>query len=93
MSLIGHNRHGEELSLHQLSEEVRPLLRFIIGLIIGALGATYFIRSEYARQMDLDTRLDEFQDRANDILAESRRVLDETREQISQVTGMTKPTA
>ena len=63
------------------------MLKFIIGLVVGAVAAAYFMRSEYARQMDLDTRLDEFQDRANAVLAESRRVIEETREQLTQRQG------
>lgn len=62
------------------------MLRFILGLVLGAVAAAYFLRSEYARQMDLDTRLEDFQDRANAILGESRRLLEESREQLRQVT-------
>lgn len=61
------------------------MFRFIIGLLVGAVAAIYLMRSEYARQMDLDTRIEDFQDRANTILGESRRILEETREQIKQV--------
>lgn len=62
------------------------MFRFILGLVLGAVAAAYFLRSEYARQMDLDTRLEDFQDRANAILGESRRLLEETREQLRQMT-------
>ncbi|MGQ9677223.1 MAG: hypothetical protein ACUVX1_16290 [Chloroflexota bacterium] len=62
------------------------MFRFILGLVLGAVAAAYFLRSEYARQMDLDTRLEDFQDRANAILGESRRLLEETREQLRQIT-------
>ena len=63
------------------------MFKFILGMIIGAVAAMYFMRSEYAQQIDLDARLDDFQDRANSVLNESRRLLEETREQLRQTTG------
>ncbi len=60
------------------------MFRFILGLLVGAVAAAYFMRSEYARQMDLDTKLEDFQERATAILGETRRLLEETREQFRQ---------
>lgn len=69
------------------------MFRFILGLVIGAVAAAYFMRSEYARQMDLDAKLEEFQDRASAVLSESRRILEETREQFRQVAESARASA
>jgi hypothetical protein len=66
------------------------MFRFILGLIMGAVATTYFLRSEYAQQMDVDARLDEFQERANVILSESRKALADAQEQMKQVADMAK---
>jgi hypothetical protein len=61
--------------------------KFIFGVIVGAAAALYFMRSEYAQDLDIDARLDEFQDRANGVLNDSRRLIEETRDQLTQMRG------
>jgi gas vesicle protein len=67
--------------------------KFILGVIVGAVAALFFMRSEYAQDLEMDARLDEFQDRANGVLNESRRLLEETRDQLSQMRGGAQPGA
>ena len=62
------------------------MFRFILGLIVGAVAAIYFMRSEHARELELDTKLEQFQERANSAIGEMRRLLEETRKQIEQMT-------
>ncbi len=57
------------------------MLRFILGMVVGAVGATWLLRTQGQGQWD--RRLAEAQDRANAVLMESRRVLEEVRREVS----------
>lgn len=53
------------------------MLRFLFGVALGAFGA-YYIRQRPQRE-EIEKRMREVQDRTNLVLAESRRILEETR--------------
>ncbi|MBI2940106.1 MAG: hypothetical protein HYY04_06660 [Chloroflexi bacterium] len=57
------------------------MLRFIAGFIVGALAATWYQQNQ--AELDVDRRFAEMQDRANAVLNESRRILEETRRELA----------
>ena len=57
------------------------MLRFIVGVIVGVIAATWLQRTQ--NQELLDRRLGEMHERANAVLLESRRILEETRREFS----------
>ena len=54
--------------------------RFILGVIVGAAAAMWLQRAQ--TQQMLERRFAEVQDRANAVLVESRRILEETRREL-----------
>ena len=81
-------RHGDSATLESslwagtgpAEEGGRGVFRFLLGVIVGAAGATWLLRAH--DQGQLDRRLAEMQDRANAVLMESRRVLEEVRREV-----------
>lgn len=56
------------------------MLRFVLGMLFGVLAALLAQRSW--ERGELEARLGDLQDRANGLLAESRRSLEETRQEV-----------
>lgn len=56
------------------------MFRFLLGFVLGALAATWYQQSQ--GELDVDRRFGEMQDRANAVLNESRRILEETRREL-----------
>ncbi len=57
------------------------MFRFILGVIVGAIAATWLQRAQ--NQGMLESRFAEMQDRANGVLIESRRILEEVRREVT----------
>ncbi len=57
------------------------MFRFVLGVIVGALAASWLQRAQ--NQELVERRLGEMQERANAVLVESRRILEETRRELS----------
>ena len=57
------------------------MLRFVAGFLVGALAATWYQQSQ--GEIDIERRFSEMQDRANAVLNESRRILVETRRELT----------
>ena len=55
--------------------------RFLLGVIVGAAGFS-LLRRSYGEEM-VNARLAEVQEKASSVLAESRRILEETRHELS----------
>ncbi len=53
----------------------------LVGVIVGAAGAMWL--SQARGRVDLDRQFGQMQERANAILLESRRILEETRRELS----------
>ena len=56
------------------------MFRFLLGFVLGAVAATWYQQSQ--GELDIDRRFGEMQDRANAVLNESRRILEETRREL-----------
>jgi hypothetical protein len=54
---------------------------FLLGVIVGAVGATWY--SQTRGQLDIDRQFAQMQERANAVLTESRRILEETRQELA----------
>jgi hypothetical protein len=54
---------------------------FLLGVIVGASGALWYTQSR--GRVDIDRQFGQMQDRANAVLNESRRILEETRRELS----------
>ncbi len=56
------------------------MIRFILGVIVGALASNWLQRGQ--NQEAVERRFAEMQERANVVLNESRRILEETRREL-----------
>ena len=54
---------------------------FLFGVVVGAAGALWYARTR--DRDDLDRQFGQMQERANAVLIESRRILEETRQELS----------
>ncbi|HLZ09833.1 MAG TPA: hypothetical protein VKT80_14680 [Chloroflexota bacterium] len=54
---------------------------FLLGVVIGASGAIWYTQTR--GQVDVDRQFGQMQERANAVLNESRRILEETRRELS----------
>lgn len=54
---------------------------FILGVLVGAAGAFWYTQTR--GQLDIDQRFGQMQERANAVLNESRRILEETRRELT----------
>lgn len=57
------------------------MMRFVLGMVIGAAGAYWLARSQ--GEIRVDQRFTDMQDKANAVLTESRRILQETRQELA----------
>lgn len=57
------------------------MVRFVLGVVVGAVAAVWLRRAQ--SQGALDGRVAEMQERANALLLESRRVLEEVRQELA----------
>lgn len=64
------------------------MFRFLMGAIVGAAAAIWFERAN--ARGDIDRRLLEAQERANGMLAESRRALEEVRQEMAAAIEATR---
>jgi hypothetical protein len=64
------------------------MFRFLMGVIVGAVAAIWFERAN--ARGDLDRRFLEAQERANGMLAESRRTLEEVRQEMASALETTR---
>ena len=64
------------------------MFSFLLGVAVGAIGAIWYQQSGMSSSMSMNTlegRFGELQDRANAVLSEARRVLQETRSELQTV--------
>jgi hypothetical protein len=61
---------------------------FLLGVVVGAAGALWYTQTR--GRIDLDRRFGQMQERANQILNESRRILEETRHELGAAFQATK---
>ena len=61
--------------------EALTVKNFLFGIIVGATGALWYTRSR--GRNDIDRQFGQMQERANAVLIESRRILEETRQELS----------
>ena len=54
---------------------------FLVGVIVGASGVLWYTRSR--GHGDIDRQFGQMQERANAVLIESRRILEETRQELN----------
>ncbi|HLG51786.1 MAG TPA: hypothetical protein VKY56_09155 [Chloroflexota bacterium] len=54
---------------------------FFLGVIVGALGTLWYTRR--AGELQIARRFGEMQEKANAVLMESRRILEETRQELA----------
>lgn len=54
---------------------------FLFGIIVGATGALWYTRTR--GRGDIDRQFGQMQERANAVLNESRRILEETRQELT----------
>ena len=54
---------------------------FLLGVVVGASGAIWYTQTR--GQVDIDRQFGQKQERANAVLNESRRILEETRRELS----------
>lgn len=54
---------------------------FLLGFVVGAATALWYAQTR--GQLDIDQRFVQMQDRANAVLNESRRILEETRRELT----------
>ena len=54
---------------------------FLLGVLVGATAALWYAQTK--GQLDIDHRFAQMQDRANAVLNESRRILEETRRELT----------
>lgn len=54
---------------------------FLLGVIVGAAGTLWY--TQRRGQLEVNRRFGEMQERANAILTESRRILEETRQELA----------
>jgi hypothetical protein len=54
---------------------------FLLGVIVGALGTYWY--TQRSGQLEINRRFSEMQERANAVLNESRRILEETRQELA----------
>lgn len=64
------------------------MFRFLMGVVVGAATALWVERAR--RRGELDRRLYDAQDRANAVLMESRRVLEEVRRELAATLESTR---
>ena len=64
------------------------MFRFLVGVIVGAAIAIWFDRAN--ARGDLDRRLLDAQERANSMLTESRRALEEVRQEMATAIETTR---
>jgi hypothetical protein len=60
--------------------EVSAMRNFILGVIVGAVGAMWYTQTR--GRIDVDRQFSVMQERANQVLNESRRILEETRQEL-----------
>jgi streptogramin lyase len=63
---------------------------FILGVIVGATGALWY--SQTMGRMDVERQFAQMQERANAVLNESRRILEETRQELASALEAGKQT-
>ncbi len=56
-------------------------MRFLAGFLLGVVATLWYSRSR--GELHIDQRFGEMQERANAVLTESRRILEETRKELS----------
>lgn len=54
---------------------------FLLGVVVGAAGTLWFTQTR--GRVDLDRQFAQMQERANQVLNESRRILEETRQELT----------
>lgn len=54
---------------------------FLFGVLVGAMGAFWF--TQMKGRIDVDRQFGQMQERANAVLNESRRILEETRQELA----------
>lgn len=54
---------------------------FLLGVIVGAIGTLWY--TQRSGQLEINRRFGEMQERANAVLNESRRILEETRQELA----------
>ena len=54
---------------------------FLLGVIVGALGTLWYVQRH--GELEINQRFGEMQDKANAVLTESRRILEETRQELA----------
>jgi hypothetical protein len=54
---------------------------FLLGVVVGAAGALWYTQT--TGRLELDRQFAQMQERANQVLNESRRILEETRQELA----------
>jgi len=54
---------------------------FLLGVIVGAIGTLWY--TQRSGELEINQRFGEMQDKANAVLNESRRILEETRQELA----------
>lgn len=54
---------------------------FLLGVIVGAIGTLWYTQRN--GELEINQRFGEMQDKANAVLNESRRILEETRQELA----------
>jgi len=54
---------------------------FLLGVIVGAIGTLWY--TQRTGELEINQRFGEMQDKANAVLNESRRILEETRQELA----------
>lgn len=54
---------------------------FLLGVVVGAVGALWYTQTK--GRIDVDRQFGQMQERANAVLNESRRILEETRQELA----------
>jgi hypothetical protein len=54
---------------------------FLLGVVVGAVGALWYAQTK--GRIDIDRQFGQMQERANAVLTESRRILEETRQELA----------
>ena len=65
---------------------------FLMGMVLGAIGGAAY-GSRYFRDSDMQTQLNDTQDRLTNLMTEVRAVLDETRGELRQAWERTRESA
>ncbi len=63
---------------------------FLLGVIVGAIGTLWY--TQRSGELEINRRFSEMQDKANAVLNESRRILEETRQELASALEAGKST-